>query len=234
MKPLKITSIKKCSELRHVYDLSVRKNHNFLIGENQILTHNCDYLSPSAQAALRGVMEEFASTSRFILTCNYPNKIIPPLHSRCQAMHIENLNKDDFTARAAEIMLAENIEFDIDVLDNFVRATYPDLRKCINSCQQHSSTGILAMPDDNDTNSKDYKIDCVDLIKAGKIREARMLLCSQVRPEEMDEIFTWCYSNLDLWGKAIIIIRNAMARVPLVADAEVNLAACLVELSQIQ
>jgi len=200
-----------------------------------------DYFSVNGQAALRGVMEEYAATVRFILTCNYPNRIIPALHSRCQLMHIEKLDKNEFTARTAEILLAENIDFDIDVLDNFVRATYPDLRKCIGTCQSHSITGILAMPDDNNDNSRDYRIDCAALFKSGKIREGRQLLCSQFRPEEMEEIIKWAYDNLDLWGKtdeqkdqAIIIIRNAAARVPLIADQEINLSAMLVELGQIQ
>ena len=206
-----------------------------------VLLDEGDYLSVNAQAALRGVMEEYAATARFIITCNYPNKIIPAIHSRSKRLHIENLDKTEFTTRVAEIMLTEGIEFDIEILDNFVQATYPDLRKCINTCQAHSSTGILAMPSNDDDTSKDYRIDCVELFKSGRIREARQLLCSQVRPEDMEETLRWAYDNLDLWGKtpeqqdqAIIIIRNAAARIPLVADQEINLSAMLVELSQIQ
>ena len=78
----------------------------------------------------------------------------------------------------------------------------------------------------------------VELFKAGKIQEARKLVCSQARPEEMDEIFRWCYDNLELFttdvekqDQAIIIIRNGLVNVPLVADQEINLSATLIELS---
>ena len=106
-----------------------------------VLLDEADYLSPNAQAALRGVMEEYHTTSRFILTCNYPNRIIPALHSRCQGFHIERIDQTEFTARVAEILIAEEITPDIDTLDTYVKATYPDLRKCINMVQMNSVSG---------------------------------------------------------------------------------------------
>ena len=72
-----------------------------------VLLDEADYLSPNAQAALRGVMEEYHTTARFILTCNYPNRIIPALHSRCQGFHIAKIDQTEFTARKAEILIAE-------------------------------------------------------------------------------------------------------------------------------
>ena len=107
-------------------------------GFKVVLLDEADYLSPNAQAALRGVMEEYHTTSRFILTCNYPNRIIPALHSRCQGFHIERIDQTEFTARVAEILIAEEITPDLDVLDTYVKATYPDLRKCINMVQMLS------------------------------------------------------------------------------------------------
>jgi DNA polymerase III delta prime subunit len=86
-----------------------------------VLLDEADYLSPNAQAALRGVMEEYHTTARFILTCNYPNRIIPALHSRCQGFHIERVDITEFTARVATILVEENIEFDLDTLDNYVK-----------------------------------------------------------------------------------------------------------------
>jgi len=106
-----------------------------------VLLDEADYLSPNAQAALRGVMEEYHTTARFILTCNYPNRIIPALHSRCQGFHVERVDITEFTARVATILVEENIEFDLDTLDTFVKATYPDLRKCINTVQMNSMDG---------------------------------------------------------------------------------------------
>jgi hypothetical protein len=110
----------------------------------------------------------------------------------------------------------------------------------LNLTQQNSQTGTLLAPSVTDRSVGDWKLDCVGLFKAGKIREARTLLCQQSTPEEADVTFRWMYDNLDLWSKdvekqdqAIIIIRNGIANIPLVADQEINLSATLVELCQL-
>ena len=204
-----------------------------------VLLDEADYLSPNAQAALRGVMEEYHTTSRFILTCNYPNRIIPALHSRCQGFHIEKIDNVEFTARVAEILITENVEFDIDTLDTFVQATYPDLRKCINTVQMNSLSGTLQTPSKGDTGQADYKVEMVSLFKAGKINEARKLVCSQARPDEMEDIYRWLYDNVELFGeepsqnKAILIIKQGLVDHTLISDAEINLAATLIRLSHL-
>jgi len=205
-----------------------------------VLLDEADYISPNGQAALRGVMETYASSSRFILTCNYPNKVIPALHSRCQGFHIEKIDHTEFTARIATVCVTEGVEVDIDTLDSYVKATYPDLRKCLNLCQMNTIDGALVKPNEGDSATADYKLAVVDLFKQGKILDARKMLCSQVRPEEMDELFRWMYDNLELWGEtqeqkdaAILIIAKGLRNIPMVADQEINLAATLVELCQI-
>jgi replication factor C small subunit len=205
-----------------------------------VLLDEADYLSPNAQAALRGVMEEYAQTARFILTCNYPHKIIPAIHSRCQGFHIEKVDHTEFTARAATVLVTEGVDFDIDTLDSYVKATYPDLRKCLNLLQMNTVDGKLKKPSESGNGTADYKLAMVDLFKSGKIREARTLLAAQARPEEMEEIFRWMYDNLEMWGKtpeqqdeAILIIRKGYVNHSMCADAEINLSATLVELSQI-
>jgi DNA polymerase III delta prime subunit len=204
-----------------------------------VLLDEADYLSPNAQAALRGVMEEYHTTARFILTCNYPNRIIPALHSRCQGFHIERVDLTEFTARVATILVEENIEFDLDTLDTFVKATYPDLRKCINTTQMNSMDGKLHSPEKGDTGEADYKLEMVALFKAGKITEARKLVCSQARPEEMEEIYRWLYDNVAIFGddatqdKAILIIKQGLVDHTLVSDAEINLAATLIRLAHL-
>jgi replication factor C small subunit len=132
------------------------------------------------------------------------------------------------------------VEFDLDVLDSYVKATYPDLRKCLNLVQPNSVSGTLVAPSAADRSVRDWKLDCVDLFKKGQIRQARTLLCQSASPEETNEIFRWMYDNLELWGvtpeqqdQAIVIIRNSIANIPLVADQEINLSACLIELGQI-
>ena len=205
-----------------------------------VLLDEADYISPNGQAALRGVMETYASSSRFILTCNYPNKVIPALHSRCQGFHIEKIDHTEFTARVATVCVTEGVDVDIDTLDSYVKATYPDLRKCLNLCQMNTIDGKLVKPNEGDSATADYKLAVVDLFKQGKILEARKMLCSQVRPEEMDELFRWMYDNLELWGEtqehkdaAILIIAKGLRNIPMVADQEINLAATLVELCQV-
>ena len=206
-----------------------------------VFIDEADYMNPqSVQPALRNLMEDYSHSVRFILTCNYPNKIIPPLHSRLQQLHILKTDHTEFTARAATVLVSEEIEFDIDTLDSYVRATYPDLRKCLQLLQQNSQTGQLNAPNSADKSVGDWKVDCVQLFKDGQIREARTLICQQSTPEETDDIFRWMYDNLDLWAKdverqdqAIIIIRNGMANMPLVADQEINLSATLCELGRL-
>lgn len=205
-----------------------------------VLLDEADYISPNGQAALRGVMETYASTARFILTCNYPNKIIPALHSRCQGFHIEKVDTTEFTARVATVCVTEGVDVDLDTLDSYVKATYPDLRKCINLVQMNTVDGKLVSPQESDSSTADYRLAVVDLFKQGKILDARKLLCSQVRPEEMDELFRWMYDNLELWGStqeqhdaAVLIIAKGLRNIPMVADQEINLAATLVELCQI-
>jgi replication factor C small subunit len=206
-----------------------------------VLIDEADYMNPnSVQPALRNLMEDYSQTVRFILTCNYPSKIIPPLHSRCQGFQINKTDHTEFTARAATVLVTEGVVFDLDVLDTYVKATYPDLRKCLNLLQPNSQTGILLAPSATDRSVGDWKLDCVELFKAGRIREARTLLCQQSTPEEADVTFRWMYDNLDLWSRdvekqdqAIIIIRNGIANIPLVADQEINLSATLIELCQL-
>ena len=205
-----------------------------------VLLDEADYFSHNGQAALRGVMETYASTARFILTCNQPNKVIPALHSRCQGFHIERVDPTEFTARVATVLVTESVEFDLDTLDTYVKATYPDLRKCLNMCQMNSSSGTLIAPRGDEGGVKEWKLDVVQLFKAGRVQDARRLLCASARPEEMEEVFRWMYDNLDLWStdpekqdQAIVIIRNGLVNIPMVADQEINLAATMIELSQI-
>ena len=204
-----------------------------------VLLDEADYLSPNAQAALRGVMEEYHQTARFILTCNYPNRIIPALHSRCQGFHIERVDQTEFIARVATILVEENVEFDLDTLDNYVKVTYPDLRKCINLVQQNVADGKLVGANDADAGEQEWKFDMVELFKAGKINEARKMLCGKLRAEEMEEVYRWLYDNLAIFGdeakqnSAILIIKQGLVDHTLIVDPEVNLAATLVKLARL-
>jgi DNA polymerase III delta prime subunit len=204
-----------------------------------VLLDEADYLSPNAQAALRGVMEEYHATSRFILTCNYPNRIIPAIHSRCQGFHVERTDMTEFTARVATILVEESVEFDLDTLDLYVKVAYPDLRKCINLVQQNVNEDKLAAPNKADGGEADWKFDMVELFKAGKISDARKLLCGKLRAEEMEEVYRWLYDNITIFGEeakqdaAILILKQGIVDHTLVVDVEINLAAVLIKLARL-
>jgi len=205
-----------------------------------VLLDEADYLSPNAQAALRGVMEEYHSTARFILTCNYPNRIIPALHSRCQGFHVERTDLTEFTARVATVLVEEAVDFDLETLDNYVKVTYPDLRKCINLVQQNVQEGKLMSPNKGDEGTADWKFDMVELFNAGKLNEARKLLCGKLRAEEMEEVYRWLYDNINIFGdeakqdNAILIIKQGLVDHTLISDPEINLSATLVKLAKLK
>ena len=205
-----------------------------------VLLDEADYLTHNAQAIMRGLMETYQEQARFILTCNLPHKIIPALHSRCQGFHIDKSDVTEFTARAATVLVTEEVEFDLDTLDSYVKATYPDLRKCLNLLQANSTTGTLTTPGENDRGVKDWKLEAVQLFKAGRITDARKSICSQASGEDMDDVFRWMYDNLELWSKepagqdeAILAIRKGLVNHTMCADPEINLSATLIELTQI-
>jgi len=204
-----------------------------------VFIDEADYLSVNAQAALRGVIEQYESSVRFILTCNYPNRIMEAIHSRCQGFRISNHDRNEFTAKIAEILLDNKIEFDLDVLDTFVRAQYPDLRKAINVVEESCVDGKLQEPGDSTIDTA-WRLTMVELFKENKIREARELIVGNTSVDEIEEIYTFLYRNLDLFCKdddmkdnAIIVIRNGLVKHSQVADPEINLSATMVELSQI-
>ena len=204
-----------------------------------VLLDEADRLSPQAQDSLKGIIEEYSNYARFILTCNNPNMIVPALHSRCQQWHFSKLDQTEFTARAATVLVEENIEFDLDTLDMYVSTTYPDLRKCLNLLQQNTNDAKLHSATKEDVGSAEWKFDMVELFRAGKIQEARKMLCGKLRAEEMQEVFVWLYNHLDIFGseenqdKALQIIKQGLVDHTLIIDPEINLAATLVKLSKI-
>lgn len=206
-----------------------------------VLMDEADFLSHAAQGIMRGLLETYQSQARFIFTCNMPHKIMDALHSRCQSFHIDKSDVTEFTARTATILVNENVEFDLDTLDSYVKATYPDLRKCLNLLQANSTTGTLSKPGENDKSVKDWRLEAVELFKTGNIRKGRDVICTQANIEDINEMFRWMYDNLELWSKspegqdlAILAIRKGLVNHSMVTDPEINVSATLVELTQIE
>lgn len=205
-----------------------------------VLLDEADYLSPPAQASLRNDMEAYHQTARFVLTCNYAHRIIPALKSRCHEFTIAKTDRTEFTARAAYVLVTENIDFDLDTLDSYVDATYPDLRKCLNQLQVNSTSGKLLTQQLSDTQDG-MLTEVTELFRAGRVLEGRQKLLEflSLHPSRVEDIYRWMYRNLDLWGNtqerrdaAIITIRNGLANLSLVGIPEINLAATMIELTQ--
>lgn len=211
-------------------------------GFKYVLLDEADSLSPLSQRFLRGEMEKFEASCRFILTCNHPNRIAPAIHSRVQEMKFSSLDRDEYTARAGEVLMREEVDFDIDDLMGYVEITYPDLRKCIGLLQQHTSENKLNPPPSSQeqTDGKDYLLEMVELFRKQKFIEARKLIVGQAQLEEYPDIYRYFYRNLELWGptedqqdSALLVIRRSLVNHSIVGDGEINLAACLVELTHI-
>ena len=205
-----------------------------------VLLDEADYITMNGQAILRGMMEQFVDEVRFILTCNYPHKIMTAVKSRSQEFHISNQDQTDFTSRVAEILIEEGIDVDLDTIDTYVRATYPDLRKTINAVQQNVVDGCLQTPDQGDELASDWRLKMVSLFRDKNLRGARELICKSASPEDFDDMFRFLYRNLDFFGKtdeerdsAIVIIRNGMFKHAQIADPEINFSATMVELENI-
>jgi replication factor C small subunit len=210
-------------------------------GVKYILLDEADALSPLAQKMLRTDMETYADVCRIIFTCNFPEKIIAPIHSRTQGFTFKTLDYNDFIARVGEILVEEAITFDVENLLTFVEASYPDLRKCINTVQQHCREGALRPLVKEDSEAKDYLVEMVNLFANGRFLDARKLIVSRAQAEEYPDIYRFLYRNLELWGDtqhqqddALLAVRRAVVNHTMVADIEINLAACLCELSRIR
>ena len=204
-----------------------------------VLLDEADYLSLNAQATLRGIMEEYSSVLRIILTCNYPNKIMPAIHSRTQGFHFKLLEEVQFQRRLLTILVDEGVDFDTKVFESFVKATYPDMRKAINSLQQHSTSGKLELAAEGGA-ERDYRLEMVALFRERKYRAARELAIKQIAGDEYEDMFRFLYRNLDFWGatddqkdSALLIIRQGIINHSLVSDPEINLAATMIELERI-
>lgn len=209
-----------------------------------IILDEADRLSAQAQDSLKSMIEEYSVICRWILTTNRPNKILAPLHSRMQGFHIEQLDREQFVTRVATILIKEGIDLkeeNLEILDEYVSVTYPDLRKCINTLQQNCKNGVLARPSHVGSGGMtEYMVQAVHLFKSGKIHEARKIICANANDNDYEDIYRLLYRNLDWWSKneeeqhkAIVIIANRLKDHSLVADPEINLSACLIELSML-
>jgi len=238
MEKIKIKSIKKKEEKRKVYDLSVEGNHNFFIGESDTLTHNCDYMSPNAQAILRNLMETFADRTRFILTCNYPDKIIPAIKSRCQSFKIEPPSKKDIAKRLMHIVKEEGLNIELDALKVVVNKNYPDIRRMQGVLQANIRGNEIVLDDDTlGVSEVDEKI--VEMLSSNDSVKNRFTNIRQLLLDEgksnYNDLFKVLYEKIDEYGKGhkaeiILHINEASYKDSFVVDKEINAMALIIKI----
>ena len=131
-----------------------------------IILDEFDYMTPNAQAILRNLMETFSKHCRFMLTCNYVEKIIDPIQSRCQTFQIVPPSKKEVAVQLDKILKSENVNYDVKDLVPIIDSSYPDIRKVINTCQLNSVKGVLKLSK-NDLLDSDFKTKIVDILKCG-------------------------------------------------------------------
>lgn len=222
----------KKSDLNQIRDNTVDFCQTLPMGDFKVvLIEEADRLSPNAQGTLRTIIEDYSDTARFILTCNYPNKIIPPIHSRTQNIHVDAFSEDALMDRAAMILENEGVEVnDIDVFEQHIKLFAPDLRKIINNLQQCSKSGVLAPV--TALEGSEGLTEWEHHWSTNPSLERLIGLCNHIDTHNYEDFYRAIYTyaeNLDSEQKekAIVLSAEHLYRASLVADQEHNLAACL-------
>ena len=203
-----------------------------------VVLDEVDYMSHLAQPMLRNIMETFSGHCRFILTCNYVEKVIDPIQSRCQAFQIIPPTKKDVAVQMSKILKAEEIEFDVKDLVPIIDASYPDIRKVINTCQMNSHKGKLKI-DVQNLLENDYKIKILDILKSNddkrnkymKVRQA--LIDSKVT--DFSDLFTMLYDKVDEYAaentsNVILLLSDGQYKCSSAIDKEIPTAATLIQI----
>ena len=198
-----------------------------------IILDEADYITPQAQATLRNTMESFSKTTRFILTCNYLERIISPLQSRCQTLEIKPPSKQDVAWRCVDICKEEKIDIDNIALKTIVNAYYPDIRKIINTIQGSIVNYVVKLDESSLKDDLNEQI-IQALSNKAKLSDIRLILADS-GSREFDNLFKALYDNLDKFtskeGEAILIIAKYQYEYTFVLEKEICVAAMLNELN---
>ena len=205
-----------------------------------IILDECDYITPNAQAALRNLMETFSRHCRFILTCNYVERIIDPIQSRCQSFQIVPPSKKEVAVHLSEILTNENVKFEVDDIATIINGAYPDIRKVINTSQRQVVDGILRM-DAREIILNDYKLQILEVLKSSKSKketftEIRQIL-ADAKVSDFADFFRLLYDEVDSYGsghiaEVILLIAKYEQSDSQVVDKEINAMAMLIEILQ--
>ena len=203
-----------------------------------IILDEFDYMSPNAQAILRNLMETFSQHCRFILTCNYVEKVIEPIQSRCQSFQIIPPTKKDVAVQISKILKSEDVSFEPKDLVPIIDAGYPDIRKIINTCQMNSFKGKLQV-DTQNLLENDYKMKVLDILKSSDDKRNKYVNMRQTiidsRVTDFSELFTLLYEKVDEYAPSntanvIIALSEGQQKHFNAIDKEIPMAATLIEI----
>lgn len=203
-----------------------------------VILDEFDYMTQNAQAILRNLMETFSGHCRFILTCNYVEKVIDPIQSRCQTFQIVPPTKRDVAVQVSKILNNEGIKFEPKDLVPIIDAGYPDIRKIINTCQLNSVKGELKV-DTKNLLENDYKMKVLDILKSSDDKRNKYMNMRQTiidsRVTDFTELFTLLYDKVDEYAPSntanvIIALSQGQSNHFNSIDKEIPMAACLIEI----
>ena len=203
-----------------------------------VILDEFDYMTPNAQAILRNLMETFSRHCRFILTCNYVEKVIAPIRSRTQEFQIVPPTKKDVAIQVSQILGKEGVRFEPKDLVPIIDASYPDIRKIINTCQLNSSKGILKV-DVSNILSSDIKIKIVDLLKGNDDKRNKYMKIRQAvadsRIQDFSELYGYLYEKVveyagDNTSNVILTLSEGQYKDSMVVDKEITFMATIIQI----
>lgn len=206
-----------------------------------VYLEEADRLSPAAQDAAKSMMEEFADTSRFILSCNYPNKITVELKSRLTQINFKQLPMDDMLERMAIVLKKEKIKTNMETLEAYATMAYPDLRKAIQMLEHGVKDGVLQPPTEG-TGNDEVHFAIVECMEKNKYADIRAILSGGMGDDDWVHMYRFLYETLDgigkfenasKWKAGIIIIADHLYKHSMVADPEINATAMFLRLGDV-
>jgi replication factor C small subunit len=206
-----------------------------------IILDEFDYMTPNAQAILRNLMETFSKHCRFILTCNYHEKIIDPIKSRCQTFAITPPTKKDVAIQVTRILDAEKIKYDVKNVADIISSYYPDIRRILNTCQLQSAKGELKV-DHQIMVESNFQTKLVDLLKANDDKRNMFMNIRQAvadnRLNDYSEMYSMLYSRVDEYAagntaNVILTIAEGLSKDALVVDKEIVFMSTIIQILNI-
>ena len=202
-----------------------------------IILDECDYITPNAQAALRNLMETFSKSCRFILTCNYVERIIDPIQSRCQSFQIIPPDRKEVAVHLNNILTKESVTSDIEDIVTIVNSGFPDLRRVINAAQRQVVDGKLVI-DEGMSIQNDYKLQVLEILKTqdkkNSFKNIRQLLADS-KVTDFSDLFRLLFDTVDDWGRGhvaecILVLAQYQQSDAVVVDKEINIMAMFIEI----